>query len=46
MPTAGLDSVFSDQYGGDNNAGIFTLGTTVLPVVIIPVFYWVLCLFA
>lgn len=46
MPTAGLASAFSDQYDGDtDNAVIFTLGTTVLSVVTIPVFYWVLCLF-
>lgn len=43
MPTAGLASAFSDQYKGDTeNAVIFTLGTTVLSVITIPVLYWVL----
>lgn len=46
MPTAGLASAFSDQYKGDtDNAVIFTLGTTVLSVVTIPVLYWVLRFF-
>lgn len=46
MPVAGLASVFADQYGGDSeNAVIFTLGSTVLSVVTIPVLYWVLQLF-
>ena len=43
MPTAGLASAFSDQYAGDtDNAVIFTLGTTILSVITIPVLYWVL----
>lgn len=43
MPTAGLASAFSDQYHGDtDNAVIFTLGTTILSVVTIPILYWVL----
>lgn len=43
MPTAGLASAFSDQYNGDSDgAVIFTLGTTVLSVATIPVFYWLL----
>lgn len=43
MPTAGLASVFSDQYGGDtDNAVILTLGTTVVSIVTIPALYWVL----
>lgn len=43
MPTAGLASAFSDQYGGDTeNAVIFTLGTTILSVAVIPVLYWAL----
>lgn len=43
MPTAGLASVFSDQYNGDTeNAVILTLGTTVLSIITIPVLYWVL----
>lgn len=46
MPVAGMASVFADQYGGDSvNAVIFTLGSTVLSVVTIPVLYWVLQLF-
>lgn len=43
MPTAGLASVFSDQYRGDTeNAVILTLGTTIVSVITIPVLYWVL----
>ena len=43
MPTAGLASVFADQHKGDTeNAVIFTLGTTILSVITIPVLYWVL----
>ena len=43
MPTAGLASAFADQYQGDSdNAVIFTLGSTVLSIVAIPVLYWVL----
>lgn len=43
MPTAGLASVFADQHKGDSeNAVIFTLGTTILSVVTIPVLYWIL----
>ena len=46
MPTAGLDSTFSDQYNGDTeNAVIFTLGSTILSIATIPVLYWVLRLF-
>ena len=45
MPTAGLASTFSDQFDGDTqNAVVFTLGTTLLSVVTIPVLYWLLCL--
>ena len=45
MPTAGLASVFSDQYNGDTpHAVIFTLGTTIVSIVTIPVLYWVLTL--
>lgn len=40
MPTAGLASTLSDNYNGDtNNAVIFTLGTTILSVITIPVLY-------
>ena len=43
MPTAGLASVFSDQYGGDTeSAVILTLGTTVMSIVTIPTLYWLL----
>ena len=45
MPTAGLASTFSDQHDGDTeNAVVFTLGTTILSILTIPVFYWLLCL--
>lgn len=45
MPTAGLASTFSDNFGGDTeNAVAFTLGTTVLSIVTIPLLYWVICL--
>ena len=45
MPTAGLASTFADSFGGDTeNAVAFTLGTTLLSIVTIPVFYWLLCL--
>ena len=40
MPTAGLASAFADRYSGDTeNAAVFTLGTTILSVVTIPVLY-------
>ena len=42
-PTAGLAATFADEFDGDTeNAVIFTLGTTVLSVVTIPVLYWLL----
>ena len=45
MPTAGLASTFSDNLGGDTeNAVAFTLGTTVLSIITIPLLYWALCL--
>ena len=45
MPTAGLASTFSDNYDGDTeNAVAFTLGTTLLSVITIPVFYWLITL--
>lgn len=45
MPTAGLASTFSDQFDGDTqNAVVFTLGTTLLSIITIPVLYWLLCL--
>jgi len=40
MPTAGLASAFSDQHHGDTeNAVIFTLGTTILSIITIPLLY-------
>lgn len=43
MPTAGLGTAFADRYQSDvNNSAIFTLGTTILSVVTIPVLYWIL----
>lgn len=44
MPTAGLASTFADSFGGDTeNAVAFTLGTTLLSIITIPVLYWLLC---
>ena len=44
VPTAGLASTFADCFDGDtDNAVIFTLGTTILSVVTIPVLYWITC---
>lgn len=46
MPTAGLATTFADEYKGDTkSAVIFTLGTTILSVLTIPVIYWLICLF-
>ena len=45
MPTAGMASTFADQYNGDTkNSVVYTLGSTLLSVISIPVLYWVLCL--
>ena len=45
MPTAGLASTFSDTFNGDtDNAVAFTLGTTILSVITIPIIYWLLCM--
>ena len=42
-PTAGLASTFSDNYDGDTeSAVVFTLGTTVLSVLTIPLIYWLI----
>ena len=42
MPTAGLASTFSDQFNGDSESAVaFTLGTTMLSIVTIPLLYWV-----
>ncbi|MBR2376521.1 MAG: AEC family transporter [Clostridia bacterium] len=44
MPTAGLASTFSDSFGGDTqNAVAFTLGTTILSIITIPLLYWGFC---
>lgn len=46
MPTAGLASTFSDNFNGDTeNAVAFTLGTTLLSIITIPLLYWMVCLF-
>ena len=45
MPTAGLASTFADSFGGDNeNAVAFTLGSTILSILTIPLLYWAVCL--
>ena len=45
LPTAGLASTFSDNYNGDTkNAVAFTLGSTILSIMSIPILYWLLCL--
>lgn len=45
MPTAALATTFADGYGGDvENAVSFTLGTTVLSVLYIPILYAILSL--
>lgn len=45
MPTAGLSSAFADTYNGDTeNAVAYTLGSTVLSTITIPLLYWLLCL--
>lgn len=43
MPTAGLSTTFSDQFGGDTkNSVIYTLGTTIFSVATIPILYFLL----
>lgn len=43
VPTAGLASTFSDQCDGDTESAVaFTLGTTILSILTIPVIYWIL----
>ena len=45
MPTAGLASTLADNYGGDTeNAVIYTLGTTVLSIITIPLLYMLVTL--
>lgn len=43
VPTAGLASTFSDQCNGDTESAVaFTLGTTILSILTIPIIYWIL----
>ncbi len=43
MPTAGLATVFSDQYNGDTkHSVIYILGTTIFSVITIPLLYFAL----
>ena len=43
VPTAGLASTFSDQFDGDTEGAVaFTLGTTILSIITIPVLYGIL----
>ena len=43
MPTAGLASTFADTYGGDTDSAVaFTLSTTMLSILSIPLFYGIL----
>jgi predicted permease len=45
MPTAGLSSTFSEQFEGDTESAVtFTLGTTLLSIVTIPILYLLLSL--
>lgn len=45
MPTAGLAPTLADTYGGDTkNATVFTLSSTILSVLTIPLLYMLLCL--
>lgn len=43
VPTAGLSSAFADQCDGDSESAVaFTLGTTILSIITIPILYWIL----
>lgn len=45
MPTAGLASTFADQFDGDTDSAVsFTLGSTVLSILTIPLLYWLVTL--
>lgn len=45
VPTAGLASTFADHFDGDTeNSVVFTLGTTILSIVSIPLLYWLISL--
>ena len=44
-PTAGLASTFSDTHNGDTEGAVaYTLGSTLLSVITIPVLYWLVCI--
>ena len=44
MPVAGLATAFADRYYGDTeNAVIYTLGTTIISIITIPLLYMLLC---
>ena len=46
MPTAGLASTYADMYDGDADSAVkFTLGTTIISIITIPVIYGILNLF-
>lgn len=43
VPTAGLASAFADQHAGDTeNAVVYTLSTTILSILTLPLLYWAL----
>lgn len=43
VPTAGLASAFADQHNGDTkNAVVYTLATTILSILTLPLLYWAL----
>lgn len=43
VPTAGLASTFSEQFDGDSESAVtFTLGTTILSILTLPLLYWLL----
>ena len=45
-PTAGLASTFSDTHDGDTESAVaFTLGSTILSIITIPLLSWAICLF-
>lgn len=45
VPTAGLASTFADSFNGDTKGAVaFTLGTTLLSILTIPLLYLLLCL--
>ena len=43
MPSSGLASTFADAYGGDTKSAVaFTLGTTILSIITIPILYGII----